>query len=233
MDSKLKSEIQKHKKDFIRQMFVRSSNKTLPKQFSQEIAKKANVHWDNSLHDKILSMAKSYINESKNIVKESFQEILNEKKIKYEATSGYDREEKYFYPVVNDVNPKNKWDFDLRWSDKSKKFKTEREAIAAAKKYIEKELKESFQEIINERCWDGYKPTPGKKPYEKGSCQKEEDLDEKYSSTGDSELDMLIKKAESKKYAVHVYPARKMVSISGSKAVDYKTAKIKLKQMVF
>jgi hypothetical protein len=23
------------------------------------------------------------------------------------------------------------------------------------------------------RCWKGYKPTPGKKPYEKGSCQKE------------------------------------------------------------
>lgn len=28
---------------------------------------------------------------------------------------------------------------------------------------------------INERCWDGYKPTPGKKPYEKGSCMKEYD----------------------------------------------------------
>ena len=27
--------------------------------------------------------------------------------------------------------------------------------------------------IVNERCWDGYKPTPGKKPYEKGSCMKE------------------------------------------------------------
>ena len=22
------------------------------------------------------------------------------------------------------------------------------------------------------RCWDGYKPTPGKKPYSKGSCTK-------------------------------------------------------------
>ena len=22
------------------------------------------------------------------------------------------------------------------------------------------------------RCWAGYKPTPGKKPYSKGSCQK-------------------------------------------------------------
>lgn len=32
---------------------------------------------------------------------------------------------------------------------------------------------------IEERCWDGYKPTPGKKPYEKGSCMKEEDKAEK------------------------------------------------------
>jgi len=22
------------------------------------------------------------------------------------------------------------------------------------------------------RCWDGYKPTPGKKPYSEGSCTK-------------------------------------------------------------
>jgi hypothetical protein len=22
------------------------------------------------------------------------------------------------------------------------------------------------------RCWEGYKPTPGKKPYDKGSCTK-------------------------------------------------------------
>jgi hypothetical protein len=34
-------------------------------------------------------------------------------------------------------------------------------------------LKESDE--IEERCWDGYKPTPGKKPYEKGSCMKEDD----------------------------------------------------------
>jgi hypothetical protein len=24
---------------------------------------------------------------------------------------------------------------------------------------------------MEKRCWDGYEPTPGKKPYEKGSCQ--------------------------------------------------------------
>jgi hypothetical protein len=27
---------------------------------------------------------------------------------------------------------------------------------------------------VGERCWKGYKPTPGKKPYEKGSCMKED-----------------------------------------------------------
>lgn len=28
---------------------------------------------------------------------------------------------------------------------------------------------------LDERCWSGYKPVPGKKPYEKGSCMKEDD----------------------------------------------------------
>jgi hypothetical protein len=29
---------------------------------------------------------------------------------------------------------------------------------------------------VEERCWDGYEPTPGKKAYEKGSCQKEDEV---------------------------------------------------------
>jgi len=38
----------------------------------------------------------------------------------------------------------------------------------------------SFKQFITERCWQGYKPAPGKKAYEKGSCVKEEveELDE-------------------------------------------------------
>lgn len=37
----------------------------------------------------------------------------------------------------------------------------------------------SFKQYLDERCWSGYKPTPGKKAFEKGSCVKEEDeLDE-------------------------------------------------------
>jgi predicted RNA binding protein YcfA (HicA-like mRNA interferase family) len=32
----------------------------------------------------------------------------------------------------------------------------------------------SFKQHLEERCWPGHKPVPGKKPYEKGSCQKEE-----------------------------------------------------------
>jgi hypothetical protein len=31
----------------------------------------------------------------------------------------------------------------------------------------------SFKQHLDERCWPGYKPTPGKKAYEKGSCVKE------------------------------------------------------------
>ena len=34
----------------------------------------------------------------------------------------------------------------------------------------------TFKQYINEqsRCWTGYKPVPGKKPFSKGSCTKEE-----------------------------------------------------------
>ena len=32
----------------------------------------------------------------------------------------------------------------------------------------------SFKAFIDERCWVGYKETPGKKAYSKGSCVKEE-----------------------------------------------------------
>ena len=32
----------------------------------------------------------------------------------------------------------------------------------------------SFKQHLDERCWPGYKPTPGKKAYSKGSCTKEE-----------------------------------------------------------
>ena len=32
----------------------------------------------------------------------------------------------------------------------------------------------SFKDYMTERCWPGYKPAPGKKAYDKGSCVKEE-----------------------------------------------------------
>jgi len=32
----------------------------------------------------------------------------------------------------------------------------------------------SFKQHLDERCWPGYKPTPGKKAYSKGSCVKED-----------------------------------------------------------
>jgi len=51
------------------------------------------------------------------------------------------------------------------------------------KKEAEKQLKELKEmlkkEELEKRCWEGYKPVPGKKPYEKGSCEpvsKEETL---------------------------------------------------------
>ena len=36
----------------------------------------------------------------------------------------------------------------------------------------------TFKEYLNERCWTGYKPVPGKKAFEKGSCVKEDELNE-------------------------------------------------------
>lgn len=32
----------------------------------------------------------------------------------------------------------------------------------------------TFKQYLDERCWTGYKPVPGKKAYSKGSCKKEE-----------------------------------------------------------
>jgi hypothetical protein len=32
----------------------------------------------------------------------------------------------------------------------------------------------SFKEYLEERCWTGYKPVPGKKAFSKGSCVKED-----------------------------------------------------------
>ena len=39
----------------------------------------------------------------------------------------------------------------------------------------------SFKSYINERCWDGHKPVPGKKPYSPGSCVKEEQMEEDWN----------------------------------------------------
>lgn len=40
-------------------------------------------------------------------------------------------------------------------------------------KFVSPLAKNRIKGSVNERCWTGYKPTPGKKPYEKGSCMKE------------------------------------------------------------
>ena len=31
---------------------------------------------------------------------------------------------------------------------------------------------EAMANFLTKRCWEGYKPVPGKKPYSKGSCEK-------------------------------------------------------------
>jgi hypothetical protein len=54
----------------------------------------------------------------------------------------------------------------------------------------------SFKSYINERCWDGHKPVPGKKPYSPGSCVKEEQMEEDWNkSNKQDKTDGLSQKA--------------------------------------
>jgi len=46
----------------------------------------------------------------------------------------------------------------------------------------------TFKKFIIERCWSGYKPTPGKKAYSKGSCMKSEEPDLELESLQEEEL---------------------------------------------
>ena len=49
----------------------------------------------------------------------------------------------------------------------------------------------SFKTYVTERCWDGHKPVPGKKPYTPGSCVKEDlSLDEQFDMIEDMVLQL-------------------------------------------
>ena len=47
----------------------------------------------------------------------------------------------------------------------------------------------SFSNFLDERCWPGHKPVPGKKPYSPGSCVKEEDMEEDWSQKYKGSID--------------------------------------------
>ena len=47
----------------------------------------------------------------------------------------------------------------------------------------------SFSNFLDERCWPGHKPVPGKKPFSPGSCMKEEDMEEDWSQKYKSDID--------------------------------------------
>ena len=51
------------------------------------------------------------------------------------------------------------------------------------KKSMPKSLNDMKKEEVDKRCWDGYEPTPGKKAYEKGSCQPTKKNDPAVSGT--------------------------------------------------
>ena len=50
----------------------------------------------------------------------------------------------------------------------------------------------SFKDYVTERCWDGFKPKPGKKAYSKGSCIEEGHVEE---------LESGLKKLDDHKYS--------------------------------
>ena len=47
----------------------------------------------------------------------------------------------------------------------------------------------TFSDFLDERCWPGYKPKPGKQPFSPGSCVKEEDMEEDWSQKYKSSID--------------------------------------------
>ncbi len=54
----------------------------------------------------------------------------------------------------------------------------------------------SFKAFIAERCWPGHKPVPGKEPYSKGSCVKEEGIAEDWQKVNKADrTDGLSQKA--------------------------------------
>lgn len=73
----------------------------------------------------------------------------------------------------------------------------------------------SFKEFITERCWPGYKPAPGKKAYDKGSCVKE-DYEQDDGPLTQDQLDQ-IKEA--------TYQGKK-VSLNKPMAGDVKKSKV-------
>jgi hypothetical protein len=58
----------------------------------------------------------------------------------------------------------------------SKRYDRIKQAQDAAQKHAKEHFGKNVKEEVelDERCWPGYKETPGKKAYEKGSCTKEE-----------------------------------------------------------
>lgn len=52
----------------------------------------------------------------------------------------------------------------------------------------------TFKDYLEERCWPGYKPTPGKTAYSKGSCVKEEEglAEGEFDNMSEQELERLI-----------------------------------------
>jgi len=72
---------------------------------------------------------------------------------------------------------------------------------------------ERFADVIRERCWKGYKPVKGKKPYSKGSCKKEA-----YERFGDAINEGPKSTARRKEIEKNMSPQKLRVDVVGRRA---------------
>lgn len=109
---------------------------------------------------------KQYFTHISNVVKDELNEVfsqqqLNKLKQEYETLNKIDPTSKSYKQLIDLLN--NLPQDHLK------------QLAAHNIKFVSALAKNRIKKNLGERCWDGYKPTPGKKPYEKGSCMKEED----------------------------------------------------------
>lgn len=76
----------------------------------------------------------------------------------------------------------------------------------------------SIKEILEKRCWDGYEPTPGKKPYEEGSCRPAKKSDIEVAPKGSNNRKTYLDEFEKEEKPFHGYSKEKHSKEGGMSA---------------